>query len=151
MRGSLADSPRPGQTGRSCLGVKGSRVQIPPSRLCDVSRHRNGPEPALGFGVFCCGAAPGGAFGCAGGLVVAGGVEGEFAELFAGGGVDDADVQVLDEEQDGGAGVDAADADVVEFPAGAQGDGAAAAMMSLRTRWWVSAVRSPGTALGRAA
>ena len=32
-RGSPADSLRPGQTGRSWLGVKGSRVQIPPSRL----------------------------------------------------------------------------------------------------------------------
>jgi hypothetical protein len=32
VRGSPADSVRPGQTGRSCLGVKGSRVQIPPSR-----------------------------------------------------------------------------------------------------------------------
>ena len=33
VRGSPADSVRPSQTGRSCLGVKGSRVQIPPSRL----------------------------------------------------------------------------------------------------------------------
>jgi hypothetical protein len=40
--------------------------------------------------------------GFAGGLVVAGGVDGELAEEFAGGGVDDADVQVLDEQQDVG-------------------------------------------------
>ena len=33
VRGSPADSVRPGQTVRSWLGVKGSRVQIPPSRL----------------------------------------------------------------------------------------------------------------------
>jgi hypothetical protein len=33
VRGSPADSVRPVQTGRSWLGVKGSRVQIPPSRL----------------------------------------------------------------------------------------------------------------------
>jgi hypothetical protein len=33
VRSSLADSLGPGQTGRSRLGVKGSRVQIPPSRL----------------------------------------------------------------------------------------------------------------------
>ena len=33
MRGSPAGSVRPGQTGHSWLGVKGSRVQIPPSRL----------------------------------------------------------------------------------------------------------------------
>src|ERR1700761_1262343 len=29
LAGSLADSLGPGQTGHSCLGVKGSRVQIP--------------------------------------------------------------------------------------------------------------------------
>jgi len=46
-------------------------------------------------------------------LVVAGGVEGEFAEDFAGGGVDDADVVVVGQEQDGGSGVGLADADVV--------------------------------------
>jgi hypothetical protein len=63
-------------------------------------------------------------FGFAGGLVVAGGVEGQFAEELAGGGVDDADVQVADEQQDGGSGVGPADADVVELSAVAQGDGA---------------------------
>ena len=36
VRGSPADSVRPGQTVRSWLGVKGSRVQIPPSRLFRV-------------------------------------------------------------------------------------------------------------------
>jgi hypothetical protein len=45
-------------------------------------------------------------------LIVPGGVEGEFAEEFACGGVDDADVQVVDWEQDAGSGVGAADADV---------------------------------------
>jgi hypothetical protein len=49
----------------------------------------------------------------AGGLVVAGGVEGEVAEHFAGGGVDDPDVEVGDEEDDGGSGVGSAQADVV--------------------------------------
>jgi hypothetical protein len=39
----------------------------------------------------------------AGGLVVAAGVEGELAQEFAGGGVDDADVEVLDEQDVGGA------------------------------------------------
>jgi hypothetical protein len=33
VRGSLLDSLRPGQTPDSCLGVKGSPVQIRPSRL----------------------------------------------------------------------------------------------------------------------
>ena len=66
----------------------------------------------------------------AGGLVVAGGIHCELAEEFAGGGVDDADVEVLDEQQDVGSGVGPADADVVE-PAGA-------------SRW--SAARRPGPA-----
>ena len=57
-----------------------------------------------------------------GGLVVAVGVEGQLAQEFAGAGVDDADVQVLDEEQDAGSGVGAADADVVEPAVVAEGD-----------------------------
>jgi len=63
--------------------------------------------------------------GAAGGLVVPGGVDVEFAEELAGGGVDDADVQVVDERQDAGSGVGAAGADVEQAAAGAQGDGAA--------------------------
>ena len=64
--------------------------------------------------------------GFAGGLVVAGWVEGELAEQFAGGGADDADVQVLNEQQDLGCGVGSADADVVELAAVARGDFAGA-------------------------
>jgi hypothetical protein len=66
----------------------------------------------------------GGAGWPAGGLVVAGGVDGELAEEFAGGGVDDADVQVLDEQQDVGSGVGPADADVVQAPVDPQRDAA---------------------------
>ena len=55
-------------------------------------------------------------------MVVPGGVEGEFAEDFSGGGVDDSDVEVLDEYEDAGSVVDAADADVVEASVDAQGD-----------------------------
>jgi hypothetical protein len=51
--------------------------------------------------------------GVAGGLVVAGGVGYEFAQEFAGGGVDDPNVEVVDEDQDAGSGVGSADADVV--------------------------------------
>ena len=51
-------------------------------------------------------------------------VEGEVAEEFAGGGVDDPDVEVVDEGHDGCAGVSAADADVVEAAGAAEGDGA---------------------------
>ena len=86
------------------------------------------PNPQLGFGVLAFAGWPGcsgrGSWGSAGGLVGAGGVEGEIAQEFAGGGVDDADVQVLDEQQDVGPGVGPADADVVEAAGVPQGDGA---------------------------
>ena len=62
--------------------------------------------------------------GWAGGLVVLVRVEGELAEQFAGGGVDDADVQVLDEHDDVGPGVGPADTDVVQAAVVAQGDDA---------------------------
>lgn len=52
-------------------------------------------------------------------------VEGEGAEEFAGGGVDDADVAVVDEREDGGSGVGSSDADVVESAVVAEGDDAA--------------------------
>ena len=48
------------------------------------------------------------------GLVVAGGVDDQLAQQFAGGRVDHADLEVLDEQQDEGSGVGSADADVVE-------------------------------------
>lgn len=56
-------------------------------------------------------------------MIVPGGVEGEVAQYFSGGGVDDSDVEVLDEDQDAGSVVDAADADVVQASVDAQGDG----------------------------
>ena len=68
---------------------------------------------------------PGWAFGCSGGLVVLGGVKDQLAEQFPGGGVDHADVQVLDEQDDVGSGVGAADAEVVQPAGDAQGDAAA--------------------------
>ena len=55
-------------------------------------------------------------------LVVAGWVDDKFADELAGGGVDDADVQVLDQHQDRGPGVFGAGADVVEFPVDAEGE-----------------------------
>jgi hypothetical protein len=53
------------------VGVKWSQVRILSPLPCDVSRHRNSPEPALGSGFF-----PFGAFGGAGGLVILCGVQG---------------------------------------------------------------------------
>lgn len=58
-------------------------------------------------------------------MVVAGWVEGECSEDFAGGGLDDADVEVGDEQDHGGSGVEAADADVVESAAVAERNDAA--------------------------
>ena len=58
-------------------------------------------------------------------MVVAAGVDGEVAEKFAGGGVHDADVCAVDEQDDVGSGVGSSDADVVESSVEAQGDGAA--------------------------
>ena len=55
-------------------------------------------------------------------MVVPGGVESEVAQDFSGGGVDDFDVEVVDQDQDAGSVVDAADADVVQASVGAQGD-----------------------------
>lgn len=58
----------------------------------------------------------------AGGLVVARGVDGQFADELAGGGVADAGVQVLDGQQGAGCGVGAAGAGVVGFPVDAEGE-----------------------------
>jgi hypothetical protein len=59
-----------------------------------------------------------------GGLVVPVGVDDQFAVELAGGGVDDADVEVVDEQDDVGSGVGSADADVVESAVDAEGDDA---------------------------
>ncbi len=58
-------------------------------------------------------------------MVVPGRVEGELAEELSGGGVDDPDLEVLDEQDDAGSGVGSADADVAEPAGHPQGDGAA--------------------------
>ena len=58
------------------------------------------------------------------GLVVLVEVDGELSEEFAGDGVDDSDVEVLDEQDDVGSGVGSADADVAELAGDAEGDGA---------------------------
>ena len=57
-------------------------------------------------------------------MEVAGGVQGELSDELAGVAVEDADVQVVDEQGDAGAGEAAAQADVVQAAAVAQGDGA---------------------------
>jgi hypothetical protein len=61
----------------------------------------------------------------AGGLVVAAWVDGQLAEELPGGGVDDADPEVVDEHGHVGSGVGSSDAEVVEPAGHAQGDHAA--------------------------
>jgi hypothetical protein len=56
------------------------------------------------------------------GLIVAGGVEGEFADDLSGGCVADGDVGVVDEHQDVFMGVGAADADVAELSCVSEGE-----------------------------
>ena len=51
---------------------------------------------------------------CAVSLVVDGWVEDELSDGLAGGGVDDVDVEAVDQHQDRGSGVGSADADVVQ-------------------------------------
>src|SRR4051794_36972024 len=83
---------------------------------CDVARHRQGPEPASGFGFLVFLGSVGSSWsadGGAGAVVAVVGVEGEVAEDFAGGGVDDADVVAVDEEDDAGSVEGSAEADVV--------------------------------------
>jgi len=87
---------------------------------CDVSGNTRTYECRSG----CCsvrGFAAGSLRGT-GGLVVAAGFEGRVAEEFAGGGVDDAGLKVLDEQDDAGSGVGSSHADVVESAAVAQGE-----------------------------
>ena len=82
-------------------------------------------------------------------MVVLAGVDGELAEEFAGDGVDDADVEVLDEQDDVGSGVGSSHADVAELAGDAQGDGAGLVDAVVPDRSWVSASRlGPGRALG---
>jgi len=64
----------------------------------------------------------GGPGGPACGLVVAVGVEGELADEFAGGGVVDAVLEVVEEHEDAGWGVGSADAGVVELAVVAEGE-----------------------------
>jgi hypothetical protein len=68
-----------------------SKVQVLPRYECDVSRHRRQLDLRMQVRLLSFRGPVGGAFGCAGGLVVAVGVEDELAEELAGGG-DDPDV-----------------------------------------------------------
>jgi len=101
----------------------------------------------VGSAVLCL---AGGAGWSAGALVALGCVEGEFAEEFAGGGVDDADVEVVDQDEDAGSAVGSPDADGVEPAIVTEGDLAGLVDAARRTRAWESVAWWPGVALGRA-
>jgi hypothetical protein len=92
----------------------------------------------------------------AGGLVVAVWVEGELAEEFAGFGVDDAGVEIGDEDVEARAGVFAAEADVAESAVVAQGHDpggvdavAADAVVPVQARSGGVGLGSGGVGLGR--
>ena len=55
-------------------------------------------------------------------MVAAVWVDGELSEEFAGGGVDDSDVEVVDEQDDGGSVEGTSESDVVELAVDSQGD-----------------------------
>jgi hypothetical protein len=81
-------------------------------------------------------------------LVVAAGVENELAQQFAGGGVDDPDLEVLDEQDDAGSGVGSSEANVVQLLC-RSGTEPALSTRSCRTRSWVAgSMAGPGSALG---
>ena len=63
-------------------------------------------------------------FFCACRLVVAGQVDGELPQEFAGGGVNDRDVEFLNQECDVGSGVGSPHADVAQLAGESEGDGA---------------------------
>jgi hypothetical protein len=64
------------------------------------------------------------ALGSAGAWAVLVGIERKLAEELAGGGVDDADLEVVDEQEDVGSGVGSTDIDVVQAAVDAQGHAA---------------------------
>src|SRR5215211_1993244 len=70
-----------------------SRNRIPPGAPCDVARHRRHLEPLTRLWSGLANSL---------GLIIHGWVEDQFADDLAGGGVDDADVEAVDQHQDGG-------------------------------------------------
>jgi hypothetical protein len=74
------------------------------------------------------------------------------SEDLAGGGVEDGDIQVLDEESDVGSGVGSSDSDVVESSVVTPGDGADAVdLVGADPVVALAAAITAGPALGRAA
>src|SRR5579875_3796142 len=101
-------------------GVRGSNPLSSTLSCLGTSRT---PEPLIRVRGFCvCGVFRAGVRVSVRSAGSCGRVERELAEELAGGGVDDADVQVLDQHVDGGPGVGSADADVVEAAVVAEGE-----------------------------
>ena len=80
---------------------------------CDVARHRRHLEPLTRLWSGLADTA---------GLVIDGWVEHQLADELAGGGVDDANVEAVDQHQDGDSGVSSADPDVVQPAVVAEGE-----------------------------
>ncbi len=117
-RGTIcADRPYGGLRGCSSMAEHqlpklNMRVRFPSSAPCDVSGHPGRPNPIdVGSAVRRSAGRSGWSPGA---LVALGWVEDELPDEFAGDGVDDADVKVLDEDDDAGSGVGSVDADGAE-------------------------------------
>ena len=87
---------------RSCPEVAGSN----PAPATNVMSQDIADTRTCGCRFGCC------SFRGACGLVVLVGIDDQLSQELAGGGVDDADVEVLDEQEDAGSGVGSPDADV---------------------------------------
>src|SRR5690606_31501582 len=91
-----------------CFARKGVWVQVPPPALCDLSRDRRQAGPIFWVRLVSF-LGSGGLFAGSGWLVVAGRAAGEFPQDLSGDRADDADVEVLADQDDVGSGVGSAD------------------------------------------
>ena len=69
------------------------------------------------------------------------GVDGDCADDFAGGGVDDADVEAVDEDDDAGSVEGSAETDVVHFAVDAQADASGVDAVAADSGFWFTVVR----------
>ena len=76
------------------------------------------------------------------------GVDGEFSDEFAGDGVDDADVEVLADDQDVGSGEGSSEADVVHLAGDTQADSSVGDAVVADAPVWVVALAGGGFGSG---
>jgi hypothetical protein len=125
------DTGRPGKTphtqARRENALTDSQAEyagsIPVIRSNVMSRDiEDGLNPHLGFGPSGFSGSFGSAGGSSGAVVAALGDDGECADDFTGGGVDDADVEVVDEHDDAGSVEGSSESDVVHLAVDAETD-----------------------------